>query len=160
MHTGSEPVILGLRIYALRRMQHILMVTLLKWETKEKVKETTGDHQIRIWLKNFWPVHWWDTPPSLGRMECVNINCCVAGLYCYIMGKGQHAEQWKKLFYAQKFLDGSVSNCCHLQGCLWGKKHGDLGGCKTLFFLYVLHGVRIFKYILLSKQNMLKWEAS
>lgn len=71
------------------------------------------------------------------------------------MGKRQHAEQWETLFYAQKFLDESVSNS---KGCLSGKKHGDLGGCKTLFFLYVLHGVWIFKYILLSKQNMLKNE--
>lgn len=162
MHTVSESVILGLRIYALKRMQHILMLTLLGWGTKRnrtkenKIKETTGDHQIGIWLKIFWLIHWWDPLPSLGRTKCVNINFCVAGLYCYIMGKRQHAEQWGKLFYAQKFLDESVSNCCYLQGCLSGKKHGDLGGCKTLFFLYVLHGVWIFKYILLSKQNMLK----
>lgn len=128
---------------------------------RKKVKETTGDHQIGIWLKIFWLVHWWDTPPSLGRTKCVNINFCVACLYCYITGKRQHVEQWEKLFYAQKFLDGSASNSCHLRGCFWGKKHGDLGECKTLFFLYVLHGVRIFKYILLSKQNTLKkWEAS
>lgn len=139
MHTVSEPVILGLRIYALKCMQHTLMVTLLEWETKQKkrkenkVKETTGDHQIGIWLKIFWLVHWWDTPPSLGRTKCVNINVYVACLYYYILGERQHVEQWEKLFYAQKFLDGSASNCCHLRGCLWGKKCEDLGDCKTYF---------------------------
>jgi hypothetical protein len=129
------------------------MLIPLEWDkekTKTKIKSTTGDNQIRFRLKYFWFVHWWGSLSSLRRIRWVNIHCCVT-LSTLLHNRGKTACRTMR----GDFLDGSVNNCCVNR--LPGGRRVGMWEAGRLFF-YVLHGVWIFKYILLSKQNPLKNE--